>query len=345
MSTSNEGSAPQAAPAAGPQTRLDALIQPAPEAPPASERWGRMLDSLHQLLTGEKVAGSWVPGLEELARALAAFVAKDPDRAVYLALRQAGRASHDRYSALHGMQCAVVCQIIAGRLSWSEPQARSLVHAALTMNVAMTELQAVLATQKAAPRPEQRAAIRRHPAEGAAILRRAGVVDELWLQIVEQHHQRPDGSGYPGTALPPSPLADALRKVDELTAKLSARASRPPLSSHAAARSIFSSNAKDPVVAAIIKELGMYMPGILVRLASGHTAVVVRRGEKVHTPMVACLIDRDGANLPAPQFCDTADKRFAIVGEANITVRVDDDEIFARLEAASAPAADAQPDP
>ena len=345
MSTSNEGSAPQAESAAGVETRLDALIQPAAQQPPASERWGRMVDSLHQLLTGEKEAGSWVPRLDELARSLAAFVTEDPDRAVYLALRPTGRAGYDRYSALHGMQCAVVCQIIAGRLSWAEAQARSLVHAALTMNIAMTELQAVLATQKSGLRPEQRAAIRSHPAEGAAILRRAGVVDELWLQVVEQHHQRSDGSGYPGTALPVSPLADALRKVDELTAKLSARASRPPLSSHAAARSIFSSNAKDPVVAAIIKELGMYMPGILVRLASGHTAVVVRRGEKVHTPMVACLIDRNGSNLPAPQFCDTADKRFAIVGEANITVRIDDDEIFARLDGASAATAEAPPGP
>jgi HD-GYP domain-containing protein (c-di-GMP phosphodiesterase class II) len=316
------------APAAPPPEAGSPLAGATPEEPSSSEQWARMLDSLHQLLTGEKEPASWGSRIDQLAKELTALVEHDPDRAVYLAFRQAGHGGFERYSARHAMQCAVVCRILAGRLSWSGEQARSLVNAALTMNIAMTDLQAVLAAQSAPPRPEQRAAIRRHPADGAAMLRAAGIRDETWLQIVQQHHQRADGSGYPDGTQSISPLADALRKVDEFTAKLNARASRPPLSSRTAARKIFGDSANDPVAAAIIKELGIYMPGVLVRLASGHTAVVVRRGAKVHTPLVACLLNRNGSYLAAPLFCDTAEKRFAVVGEANITVRVNDDEVF-----------------
>src|SRR5204862_3889390 len=68
--------------------------------------------------------------------------------------------------------------------------------AALTMNLAIVDLQDVLYRQQTMT-PEQREAIAEHPADAVKKLATLGVRDPLWLSIVEQHHEFLDGSGYP----------------------------------------------------------------------------------------------------------------------------------------------------
>jgi response regulator RpfG family c-di-GMP phosphodiesterase len=107
--------------------------------------------------------------------------------------------------------------------------------AALTMNIAITELQGTLAVKPTQERPtaEQAEAISTHPTRGAAILRGTGVDDTEWLRAVEEHHERADGRGYPRGMREPSDLATMLRYVDEFFAKISARESRAALPSPA----------------------------------------------------------------------------------------------------------------
>ena len=55
------------------------------------------------------------------------------------------------YSASHALVCAVLCHLVATELRLPLKERNSLVHAALTMNVAMTALQDQLATPGRAP--------------------------------------------------------------------------------------------------------------------------------------------------------------------------------------------------
>jgi hypothetical protein len=50
----------------------------------------------------------------------------------------------------------------------------------------------------------------------------------------------------------------------------------------------------DAAGAALIKAVGVYSPGTLVRMANNETGVVVRRGANTSTPRVAVLVNRDG---------------------------------------------------
>ena len=50
----------------------------------------------------------------------------------------------------------------------------------------------------------------------------------------------------------------------------------------------------DEAGAALVKTLGIYPPGALVRLASQEVAVVLRRGATATTPRVAVVISRTG---------------------------------------------------
>jgi len=61
-----------------------------------------------------------------------------------------------------------------------------------------------------------------------------------------------------------------------------------------------------------LRMLGLYPPGSYVRLASQEVAVVIRRGAKAHTPIVACVRRADATMCARPLVRDTSDVRFAV---------------------------------
>ena len=80
--------------------------------------------------------------------------------------------------------------------------------------------------------PEEFELIKEHPALGARILRTVPFLAEH-LPIVELHHERPDGRGYPyGLTSSETPLlARIVHVADAFDAMTSARAYRPALES------------------------------------------------------------------------------------------------------------------
>jgi hypothetical protein len=61
-----------------------------------------------------------------------------------------------------------------------------------------------------------------------------------------------------------------------------------------------------------IKELGVYPPGTMVKLANGEIAVAVRRTTDGAHPQLRCVIGRDGAPLAYPQIRDSRNPETAI---------------------------------
>jgi len=236
--------------------------------------------------------------LDSVAEPLIALVEREPDLAIFQVLRQHG-SRHAQYGVNHAIHCAIAAFLAASRLGWQAPEQQRAFKAALTMNVSMLELQGELATQLAPLSDAQRAAIHSHPLRSVAMLRDGGVTDEAWLQAVAEHHESPDGSGYPGGLRSTSPLAALLQRCDIYTAKLSPRRSREGLAADVAARGLFKGSSHDVQArlfsTALIKEFGLYPPGCFVRLASGEIAVVVKRGKQAHAPLVLTLGAASGA--------------------------------------------------
>ncbi|HEY2928164.1 HD-GYP domain-containing protein [Piscinibacter sp.] len=274
--------------------------------------WERMLWQLDRLLRGAQDEPGFPQRADELARHIVALIERDADIAIYLTVRQDPKRL-SIYGLAHAVHCALVCLLMARRVGWDEDRVLTLMKAALTMNIATLDLQGRLAAQGVPPTPGQTAILAEHPSKGAEMLRAAGVDDEAWLQAVAQHHERPDGSGYPAHISDPSDLAQALRHVDVFMAKISPRAIRTPLSIQAAARELFAQDRGGQMAAAIIKEFGIYPPGDFVKLKSGEQAVVVRRGASASTPLAASITDRSGMPVVSSIVRDTAKPEFAVV--------------------------------
>ncbi|MEO7245132.1 MAG: HD domain-containing phosphohydrolase, partial [Rubrivivax sp.] len=259
---------------------------PSPADAPAVLLPGMWRDAMARVgdVLRQPQAGGFRQTLETTTAPLQALIQRDPDLAIFQVLRQEGNA-HAQYGVTHSVHAAIVARLVAQRLGWSETEMQRAFRAALTMNIAMLELQGQLAEQTRPPTGEQRREILAHPHRGRVMLELAGVEDADWLQAVERHHEERDGTGYPSGTREPGELATLLHRADVYTAKLSARATREPQAADQAGRELFMQDPGHPICAALVKEFGIYPPGCFVTLASGETGVVVKRGSTVMTPV------------------------------------------------------------
>lgn len=283
------------------------------DARPANlfEQWDRMLWRVDRLL--KSLAEPDFPARAgELARQVVALIGRDPDIAIFLAVRK-DRPRHTLYGLTHSLYTALLCCLMARRLGWSEARTQVLVLAALTMNVSILELQGRMAAQGQPAMAPQLALVGSHPQRSVELLQAAGVDDADWLQAVAEHHERPGGGGYPQALDAPCELARALRLADIFMARITPRISREAISTQEAAREVFKDDQGGPLAMAIVKELGIYPPGDFVQLKCGERAVVVRRGEHAGTPIAASITDRSGMPVVHTTRRDTACPEFAIV--------------------------------
>ncbi len=227
-----------------------------------------------------------------------------PDAVLTLLVHDASQ-DFQRYSARHAVLCLLVADLVARQLGWAEEGTRALHNAALTMNLSTTLLQDRLAAQEDRPSERQRAELLDHGDRSAQLLRQLGVQEELWLGAVRLHHEA--GPGPLAGRVAVAQLARLLRRIDIFGARLSPRRTRKALSGAAAVRAIYLDELQQPdeAGAAVIKAVGLYPPGSLVRLANGEQGIVVRRGHSATEPLVAALIGKSGAPLSGPVTRDT----------------------------------------
>lgn len=230
----------------------------------------------------------------------------DTDVGLYLLFQLATNSSVG-YSASHALVCAVLCHLIATELQINPDERNSLVHAALTMNIAMTAVQDELAGQTEKPNPKQMEVIQSHAFKGGLMLANLKVVDELWLDIITIHHDEKTDKGSLRLIPPADRLARILRTIDRYAAMISPRKSRSGRSTADSVRSIISGapDKSDDVGHSLIRAVGLYPPGSFVRMDTGEIAVVMRRSSKANLPHVAVVMDARGHPERHPRLLST----------------------------------------
>jgi hypothetical protein len=268
-------------------------------------RWQALADRLTPTLSQPLSGLHTLDTLHEAADQVMALTRQQTDAALFHVVHAPG-LELQRYSVVHALHTGMLMSLIGQRKEWSPTFERSGVLAALTMNLSITTLQNHLALHDGRLDALERTDIQHHPTESRWLLEALGVTDADWLDAVEQHHEQPDGSGYPQGLTGTHVLADALRTCDVLGAKLSPRGSRPGLLSPRVASELFQHRSAGYFGATLIRELGLYPPGSLVHLNTGDVAVVLRRTRDPMTPDVVPLFSSDGRALPALQRCATS---------------------------------------
>lgn len=299
---------------------------------PRNRTLGDELDWLDLQVQGNRLLRDlegehFVDALERLQARLQQQSLHNPDGALFALFHLAG-SEIALYSATHSMLVSVICGLAAREvLGWPQDMQDSVSKAALTMNIAMTDVQDRLAAQNDPPTQAQRELIEQHARRSADLLQGFGVRDADWLQAVREHHGT--GPGPLATRMRAQRMARLLQRADKFAAQLSPRASRRPYSAAAAMQAIYHDEIQenDEAGAALIKAVGVYSPGTLVRLANHEIGVVVRRGVNTTMPRVAVLVNPQGIATGEHAIRDSSVRQWRIVagvaaGECKVQIQL-----------------------
>jgi hypothetical protein len=222
-----------------------------------------------------------------------------------------------RYCVRRMVQGAILIELLLGQAGAKPAQRQVVMCAALTMNIAMLDLQDALFDQTSPPTAQQNAQVQAHSADGVVRLRELGVTDPTWLRVVAQHHETIDGKGAPQglTGAQICPEAQLLSLADRYGAMATGRGYRPAALPNVVLKQIFLDKGKavDAGLAGLlVKAVGIYPPGSLVELANGDIAVVVKRTQSASHPVARCVRTYQREVLAQPRKRLTSEPAYAI---------------------------------
>ena len=213
---------------------------------------------------------------------------------------------------------AIVAAMLAPQLEISEEQQLSLACAALTRDAALHMIDKSHATVHKLS-DSALATVREHPLAAVKLLLQHGVNDRDWLTYVVEHHEHPDGSGYPhgkkeGVIQFPSLL---LGLADTYAGMVLANLRRPGIFPANALKEIYLGKGQqyqEKQVVLLLKTLTRFPAGTLVSLVNGEIGVIRNPHPSHGQPQVYSLYDFEGMPRSAPLIRDSSLKEFEITG-------------------------------
>lgn len=211
-----------------------------------------------------------------------------------------------RPSVAHSLHVLFVALLLADQMEIDDQERECLAGAALTMNLADLQLHDRLADQVIPLTREEKQRLLAHPIRAVERLARAGLNDLDWLDTVAQHHENMDGSGYPaGIAGADIRLtARILRVADTYCAKITGRNYRPPKSGRFALQEIFGrehGRLDSQIATLLLRRVGLFPPGTLVKLANRENACITRRGRGGSIRFAVSFMDARGRPMDPPR--------------------------------------------
>jgi len=251
-------------------------------------------EALSSLSRSPKQAGEKLIGL---SRESAAVFAGSQEVLLHLLGDKGGEGPH--FHALNVMTLSMLLGKVAGL---SEEQLTNLALGALAHDAGKARVPAHLLKMANRAKHEE-AFYRQHGAYGAEFARESGVFKDAALDIITDHHEKLDGTGFPTgkTKLSQETRIVALvNRYDRLCTPESPE--REALMPTAALAKIYKTEISqyDPsLLSMLIKILGIYPPGTIVQLNDGALGMVVCPGKESLRPKVL-VYNPDMAKDEAP---------------------------------------------
>jgi len=225
------------------------------------------------------------------------------------------------YRYHHGVSMAIWAAILGRHIGLHRDELEKLAIGCAMCDVGMTQLPTELLGQAENLSEEQRKVIQAHPIIGAEMVSESKDVDFEVLAIIENHHERMDGSGYPrgmeGASIPI--LARIAGLVDTYDAMITQRPYAVARTSHEAAQELIDCKGslfQDALVEQFVQAIGLFPTGTVVELNTGEVGIVVKQSRTRRLkPEVVIILDEDKQKQEPLSIIDLANQRIAAEGE------------------------------
>ncbi|MDX1626599.1 MAG: HD-GYP domain-containing protein, partial [Wenzhouxiangellaceae bacterium] len=213
----------------------------------------------------------------------------------------------DEYTAQHCVNVGVLAMGLAFALEWDRDQIELAGLAGMLHDLGKMKLDKGILSKPGRLTEEEYEHVKKHTRHGFEMVRRDPDVDPRVAQAVLEHHERPDGTGYPlGRKRPElEPMSALISVVDAYDAITSRRPYSEPRSHHEALGILWKQRDQQfdaDMVETLIHFLGWVTPGTIVRLTDDRYAVVLIASQKHRLwPVVRVFELEDGKYVSGPR--------------------------------------------
>ncbi|MBX3303152.1 MAG: DUF3391 domain-containing protein [Nitrospira sp.] len=219
----------------------------------------------------------------------------------------------DRSLTAHALDTCILSLIVAVESGLEQPQQELVGMGALLHDAGYVRLPRNLVRKRDECTGQDKTLLEQHCKLGMTLLSEHPGMHEDVLRIVREHHERPDGTGFPaglGNDHISSP-AKIVGVVDVYDAMVSRRGTRPAMIPHDAVRQLFLAGERGQfektLVEIMIRSIGVYPVGSLLKLNTGEQAVVVGVNPRQRLkPLVRITTDPQGRSYATPIEIDLA---------------------------------------
>lgn len=187
----------------------------------------------------------------------------------------------DEYLMEHSINVAIIMTIFAKHLKLDLEVIQELATGAMLMDLGMIGIPSAILSKKGALTADERTTMEQHVNMGYKVLSKAQGLSSVSLELVQDHHECIDGSGYPnGKTGEQLSLYAKMAKIvdcyDAITADRSYQKAKTPVSAFKILRSESGTSFDQELVNEFIKCMGIHPVGTLVKMKSNKLGIVVK---------------------------------------------------------------------
>jgi HD-GYP domain-containing protein (c-di-GMP phosphodiesterase class II) len=218
--------------------------------------------------------------------------------------------SHDDYTLNHSINVCILGLALGSTLGFDDESLRSLGLSALLYDLGKVRIPEDILNKEGPLTSDEWHIIKSHATEGADLLKRIQLVDQMPMIVAYEHHQRHDLQGYPENAAAQEQhlFSKVVALCDAYDAMTTSRPFRREIRPDKALAVLMQGRGKayDPsITKTLVAMLGIYPMGAVVKLDDASTGVVFRvnRDDLLH-PRVKVLVDPEGRWVDDPHVTD-----------------------------------------
>lgn len=237
--------------------------------------------------------------LKQSVSPLVHSIERNPDACIWLSRLK----NQDSYIYKHSIATSVWAVAFGRELGLPPQDLKSLALGALLLDVGKLEIPRELLNKKGLISEEELNVLRNHVKHSVEALRKSATNNRDIWDMVAHHHERINGSGYPGKLKGADiPLfAQIAGIVDTYDAMTSERPYTQAISPSSAIKYLYHARGKEfdeVLVEEFIQAVGLYPAGTLVLLSTGEVAIVIAEGRTRRLkPQVLVLLDAEKNHL------------------------------------------------
>jgi putative nucleotidyltransferase with HDIG domain len=243
-------------------------------------------------------------------------IMKNPDTCMLLtAIRD-----KDSYSYSHAMASSILAAAMGRQIGLPLGDIKTLGMGTLLCDVGKLNISPRILTKSAPLSDDERRIVRDHVTQGLKILQNSSGVSEEIMEIVENHHERHDGRGYPKGRIRDQipPFARIAGIVDCYDAMISDRAYANGISPADAISRLYTMRNVDfqaELVEEFIQTVGIYPVGSLVELTDGRVGMVVTEHRRRRLrPRLLVILDSEKIQLRETHYVNLLDETEDLMG-------------------------------